>query len=93
MYLCSNCDFRFEEAKKEVSHQSGSNLPDGGFDEVSYHCPQCGSANYNEVVICCVCYDEFFVEENKKYIHFKDNNEYVCNDIRCLSPYCRDNFS
>lgn len=93
MYRCSDCNNPFDEPKKTIEHQSGYNLPDGGYNEVYYSCPFCGSNDYEEVVTCCMCNEEHLIEDKKKYIYFKDNNEYVCDDIKCLSPYCRDTYS
>ncbi len=91
MYKCLSCGGIFEEPKKAVEHYSGANLPDGGYTEAHYDCPYCGSDDYKEVITCAECGEEYFAECKTLYVHFKNNNEYVCDD--CLHDYCTDNFS
>ena len=91
MYRCSDCGNLFDEPKKVVEHQFGQNLPDGGYNEVYYQCPCCGSDEYEEVVICCKCSDEFYKSCEVLYVYDKNHNEYICN--KCLRDYFIETYS
>ncbi|MEE1219544.1 MAG: hypothetical protein U0L20_06445 [Ruminococcus sp.] len=51
MYRCSDCGNSFDEVKKIVEKYNGLNLPDGGYREVYYLCPVCGSDDYKEEIV------------------------------------------
>ncbi len=91
MYRCADCNNPFSEPEKVIEHQFGYNLPDGGYNEVYYSCPFCGSNDYEEVVTCCMCNEEFPKECKGLYVHDKKHNEYVCND--CLRDYFIEMYS
>lgn len=91
MYRCANCGEQFDEPKIKTHHYSGYNLPDGGYNEQYFSCPQCKCNEYEEIVICCECGDALSTDDKNQYIYFKELNEIVCND--CLHDYCKDHFS
>lgn len=91
MYRCGVCGRLFDEPKKVIEHQFGSNLPDRGYNEVYFVCPSCGNSEYREIVECCECGEEYFADCETLFVYFKSNDDYVCND--CLHDYCKENFS
>lgn len=91
MYRCSDCNNPFDEPEKVIEHQFGYNLPDGGYNETYFVCPFCESSDYTEIISCCECGEDLPVENKSLYVHFNENNDFVCND--CLHDYCKEHYS
>ena len=88
MYICNDCDNQFDEprAVKEIHDE----VPPPN-EEIFYVCPNCGSSDYYEAVVCCYCNEDIRSDLKSLYVYFADNSEIVCND--CLHDYCVSNFS
>ena len=84
MYICNDCDNQFDEprAVKEIHDE----VPPPN-EEIFYVCPNCGSSDYYEAVVCCYCNEDFPVELKSLYHKFK-NGDVVCREH--LYDYCED---
>lgn len=88
MYKCCNGHI-FDEFKHKTKHITGLNIPDSGYDEECYMCPECKSEDFYKAVECDYC-GKIFAQDSEDYLYFRRSGDTICNN--CLHDYCMDNF-